>query len=50
MLMNSIIVEEIFIDEQGSGRTKPSHKSWLFETLDILQFNLQNRKFITNHF
>lgn len=36
MLMNSIIVYEIFIDEEGFGHTKLSHKSLPFETLDTL--------------
>lgn len=34
MLMNSITGHEIFIDEEGFGYTKLSHKSLLFETLD----------------
>lgn len=34
MLINSITVYEIFINEEGFGHTKLSHKSLLFETLD----------------
>lgn len=34
MLMNSITAYEVFIDEEGFGHTKLSHKSLLFETLD----------------
>lgn len=34
MLMNSIAVYEVFLDEEDFGHTKLSHKSLLFETLD----------------